>query len=320
MNKTERAESWFDQAIKLLPEIEDSEIRSEVLSTTVAHFAKQLTYSKLRTIVKEADRNPQERVNVLLEIAKTISRQSPDLAEAILREAAKTASRIPRRKKLYKEMVDVYHEVHNRQTSSITFKPEVSLKLEYDQFTPQSKDYLNDQLFQTFRVPSKSIQVVGEDPISMTVRFELEDSRIFEFIAEYISGTLSTGMSKLNIQEIDLLMEKGDALLTSETKQPTSTSLKFPQHSPVTFKEYNLAVIRRLLLEAFTVGDLSYFCFDIPDFRPVYNEFSPAMDKAEMVHRILTFCHKNLLIEKLLQAVKKHNPPQFDRFEAELYS
>lgn len=85
-------------------------------------------------------------------------------------------------------------------------------------------------------------------------------------------------------------------------------------------RQYNLAAVRGLLLAAFTTEELHRFCFDTPLFRPVHDQFALGMGKADLVDRILEFSETQLLMRELLQAVKDHNPRQYTRFEADLYS
>jgi len=75
---------------------------------------------------------------------------------------------------------------------------------------------------------------------------------------------------------------------------------------------YNLRNIRILLTEGFTEEELRRFCYEVPDFRPVYERLSQSMGKAEVVGRLIEFAERKLLIEDLLVWVKENNPARYE--------
>jgi tetratricopeptide (TPR) repeat protein len=74
---------------------------------------------------------------------------------------------------------------------------------------------------------------------------------------------------------------------------------------------YNISSIRELLLGAFTTETLRRFCLDHPQFRPVTNDFSPALGLNQMVDRLIEYCQTQSLFGELLVVVKKENPRQY---------
>lgn len=78
------------------------------------------------------------------------------------------------------------------------------------------------------------------------------------------------------------------------------------------------ALLRELLIAAFTSETLHRFCYDRPDFRPVVNQISPDHGLDDMVDRLLVYCEKNLLWDELLAGVQKASPRQYDRFAPRL--
>lgn len=82
--------------------------------------------------------------------------------------------------------------------------------------------------------------------------------------------------------------------------------------------DYDLAVIRELLIAAFTAEELGRFCQDRPSFRPVCDTFGPGHGLDDMVQEVIDYCATRLLWEDLLAAVEEVRPRQYHRFEAAL--
>jgi formylglycine-generating enzyme required for sulfatase activity len=76
-------------------------------------------------------------------------------------------------------------------------------------------------------------------------------------------------------------------------------------------KRYNLINIRTLLKEGFSDEELRDFCFDVPDFKPVYDQLAHTTGKAELVRKLLEYAHQKLKLELLLTWAEKTNPAQF---------
>jgi DNA-binding XRE family transcriptional regulator len=75
--------------------------------------------------------------------------------------------------------------------------------------------------------------------------------------------------------------------------------------------DYSLPNIRELLLEGFNDRELRYLCYDVPDFRPVYNELGPNTGKAEIVHMLLAHAEQQLLMDALLALAKRLNSARY---------
>lgn len=52
---------------------------------------------------------------------------------------------------------------------------------------------------------------------------------------------------------------------------------------------YNLTNIRTLLTKGFTDEELRRICFDVPDFRAVYDSLGRNTGKAEIIDRLLEY-------------------------------
>ncbi|MCK6625115.1 MAG: SUMF1/EgtB/PvdO family nonheme iron enzyme [Anaerolineae bacterium] len=76
-------------------------------------------------------------------------------------------------------------------------------------------------------------------------------------------------------------------------------------------KQYNLINIRTLLKEGFSDAELRDFCFDTPDFRPVYDQLAQNTGKAELVRLLLEYAHQKVKLEPLLAWAETANPAQF---------
>ncbi|GAB4444046.1 MAG: hypothetical protein Fur0044_40380 [Anaerolineae bacterium] len=76
-------------------------------------------------------------------------------------------------------------------------------------------------------------------------------------------------------------------------------------------KQYNLINIRTLLKEGFSDAELRDFCFDTPDFRPVYDQLAQNTGKAELVRLLLEYAHQRFKLDLLLAWAEETNPAQF---------
>lgn len=85
-------------------------------------------------------------------------------------------------------------------------------------------------------------------------------------------------------------------------------------------QSYDMAVIRDLLLAAFTVNELRRLVLytSRPALKRLVNEFSSSDGLADMVEKTTTFCHKQDCLPDLLAEVKKVNSQQYARFELQL--
>ena len=79
-------------------------------------------------------------------------------------------------------------------------------------------------------------------------------------------------------------------------------------------KSYILPNIRALLIESFTAEELRRFCYEITDFRPVYDKLAENTDKAEIVDTLLEQADQKLLHELLLAWAKEANPSQYNKY------
>ncbi|MBE7553029.1 MAG: hypothetical protein HS126_18305 [Anaerolineales bacterium] len=74
---------------------------------------------------------------------------------------------------------------------------------------------------------------------------------------------------------------------------------------------YNLRNIRKLLTTAFTDQELSQLCYETPEFRPVYEQFTAGMSKDQMIQRLIEYCERKVLMGQLLTIVEEETPEQY---------
>lgn len=73
--------------------------------------------------------------------------------------------------------------------------------------------------------------------------------------------------------------------------------------------------LRTLLLEGFTEDELRQFCFDIPDFKPLYPQLARYSSQADIVQQVLEYAERTSKIEFLLAWAKERNPAQYERHQ-----
>lgn len=79
---------------------------------------------------------------------------------------------------------------------------------------------------------------------------------------------------------------------------------------------YNLEIVRNLLNDAFSSGEIQTLAFD--RFYEVYADFAAGMSKSQMIKTVVEYAHNNGRIPDLLDYVKKANPYQYDRYAPQL--
>lgn len=78
---------------------------------------------------------------------------------------------------------------------------------------------------------------------------------------------------------------------------------------------YHLNNIRTLLTEGFTDSELRRFCYDHPDFRPVYDELSGVTGKNAIIDVLLEYANRKELLEPLLEWAQKKAAAKYDKFK-----
>lgn len=80
-------------------------------------------------------------------------------------------------------------------------------------------------------------------------------------------------------------------------------------------KRYNLKNIRTLLTEGFADEELLRLCYDLPDFRPVYDQLAQNTGKVGIIDRLIEYADRKLLIETLLTLAKEYNPARYEKHQ-----
>jgi Effector-associated domain 7/TIR domain len=75
----------------------------------------------------------------------------------------------------------------------------------------------------------------------------------------------------------------------------------------------DLAVLRRLIEEAFTDEDLRTFCFD--HFREVESQFTSGQTKGQRVLSLIRYAETRSQLPKLIEAIRRARPETFRKFE-----
>jgi hypothetical protein len=82
--------------------------------------------------------------------------------------------------------------------------------------------------------------------------------------------------------------------------------------------EYNLHVIRELLGEAFSSGEITTLAFDL--FHDVYQDFTAGMTRSQKIRMVVDHANKNGAMPGLLAYVERQNAYQYGRFAPQLKS
>ena len=85
-----------------------------------------------------------------------------------------------------------------------------------------------------------------------------------------------------------------------------------PPAPPAPAPAFDTAMVRQLLLAAFSDEELATFCFDY--FRPVYDEFTVGMSRSAKVQRLVEHCERQGQTAELLAHIERLNPYQYDCF------
>lgn len=76
--------------------------------------------------------------------------------------------------------------------------------------------------------------------------------------------------------------------------------------------DYILRNIRTLLTEGFSDRELRRFCYDTPEFRPVYDELADLTGKAAIVDVLLEYADRTLLLDRVLAWAKAAKPVRYE--------
>ena len=80
---------------------------------------------------------------------------------------------------------------------------------------------------------------------------------------------------------------------------------------------YNLRNIRKLLIEAFNLEELRRLCFEVPEFRPVYDNYSEER-KDELVRHLIEHCDRKSYFALLLSIIEDDVPATFAKYAGSL--
>ncbi len=83
----------------------------------------------------------------------------------------------------------------------------------------------------------------------------------------------------------------------------------------MTRSPYRFKNIRTLLTQGFSEQELRDLCFDVPGFRPVYENIGASASKAEIVAKLLDHAERTIQVDALLAVAKEHNPKRYKAHE-----
>jgi hypothetical protein len=80
-------------------------------------------------------------------------------------------------------------------------------------------------------------------------------------------------------------------------------------------QRFNFKNIRTLFIEGFNDDELRRLCYDEPNFRPVYEQLTVGMGKANVIDKLIEYAERKELIEMLLALAKEHNPAKYEKYQ-----
>ncbi|MCB0195615.1 MAG: hypothetical protein KDJ65_26935 [Anaerolineae bacterium] len=78
---------------------------------------------------------------------------------------------------------------------------------------------------------------------------------------------------------------------------------------------YNLKNIRMFLTEGFSDSELRSFCFDHPEFEPVYHQLSESSGKSEIVRHLVEHAYGKELFDFLLAWAEEKNSSKYKKHQ-----
>ncbi len=80
---------------------------------------------------------------------------------------------------------------------------------------------------------------------------------------------------------------------------------------------YNLRNIRQLVNAAYRLEELRQLCYEVPAFRPVYDNFGDERKEA-LIRHLIEHSERKGLIPRLLSIIQEDVPEKFNEFEGQL--
>jgi hypothetical protein len=112
----------------------------------------------------------------------------------------------------------------------------------------------------------------------------------------------------------DMVKKQGGAVTPPAAGSKASSAAVTPPAAKT--GQYSLRAIRKLLTDTFSDEALRTLCYDMPQFRPVYEQFSAGMTKTQMIQLLLEFGERKGLLADLLVAARDESPEKYADFEA----
>jgi hypothetical protein len=82
-------------------------------------------------------------------------------------------------------------------------------------------------------------------------------------------------------------------------------------------KPYNLRSIRQLVTSAYNLEELRQLCYEVPEFRPVYDNFGEER-KDGLVRHLIEHCERKGYLDRLLAIIEEDVPEMYAEFAGKL--
>jgi serine/threonine protein kinase len=147
----------------------------------------------------------------------------------------------------------------------------------------------------------------------------LDDAiRVMTDICEGLSYAHDSGIVHCDMKPANILFDHQDRAKVADFGIADISQMRGPELEDGRAKQYNIASIRNLLIEAFMAKEITRFCQDRPVFRPILVHFGPNYSLADMTDALIEYCRTRILFDELLTEIREFNPKQYDRHSGEL--
>ena len=146
-------------------------------------------------------------------------------------------------------------------------------------------------------------------PVELDVRVDDEPDKIHT-----LSLRLTIDNHPPQTDTLRILTETEKVLAHSDHLEEPLVTTKPGEESPKVQRP-SLKNIRALLTGGFNDNELRRFCYDEPDFRPVYEQLAEGMGKDRIIDKIVEHAQRKELLEVLLTWAKESNPAKYEQHQ-----
>jgi hypothetical protein len=268
----------------------------------------------IRNALNQIDKSPQlfhQRIADLVkedDIKTVITTAYDDLLEMAFQQAGLRLNRVVSGSDVsfirpsWPTLIKFYGDSEQPESLVVTEQDHSNLLRDRD------KEPLVDEVRRAFR--SNTILFLGYNLADPDFRF------LFDQIAQNrFARTAYAVWSGLPEEDVQTWRDRGIVILDEDlfgTQVKPIAPVAPDSDGPSSRPDRDTAAIRRLLFDAFSDDELRSFCFD--HFPPVYQDFAQGMSKSDKIQRLLDYCYRQDQFERLLEAIRKENPNQYERY------